>query len=110
MVGDGNARFYREYFSEHYARSVNDRIQAIAAMSGFTDLFIDKIGGAVTDDHTFLNRIGIPTADIIDCNNAETSTFPASWHTMADDLPAINTSTLYAVGQTLANIIYSERN
>ncbi len=108
MVGDPAARFYREYVSQRYARQVNDRIHDIARMSGFDNYFIDEIGGAVTDDHTFLNRAGIPTADIIDCTNALTGSFPRSWHTMADDLNAISTETLHAVGQTVANIIYSE--
>ncbi|MDE7397831.1 MAG: M28 family peptidase, partial [Muribaculum sp.] len=108
MVGDPAARFYREYVSQRYARQVNDRIFDIARMSGFDNYFIDEIGGAVTDDHTFLNRAGIPTADIIDCTNALTGSFPRSWHTMADDLNAISPQTLHAVGQTVANIIYSE--
>lgn len=110
MVGDHNARFHRELLSEYMARSVNDRIQAMARLSGYEDRFVDKPGGGVTDDHTFLNRAGIPTADIIDCVNPTTGSFPPTWHTVADDMRSISTETLNAVGQTVTNIIYSERN
>lgn len=109
MVGGHGAVFRREMLSDHYARAVNDRIWAVAAASGFADRFANARGGAVTDDHIFLNRAGIAAVDIIDAANPATGSFPPTWHTIADDLPAISTATLKAVGQTVANLIYSEK-
>lgn len=109
MVADHNARFGRELYSEHYARPLNDHIQSIASLSGFQNHFTNQPTSAITDDHIFLNQAGIPTADIIDCSNAATNQFPASWHTTTDDITNISPLTLHAVGQTITNIIYSQR-
>ena len=110
MVGSPSARFMREFISERYAPSILDKVWQIAEASGYGNYFINKAGGSVIDDHLFINiGAGIPTIDIIDCNNAETGTFPAPWHTMADDMSGIDPSTLRAVGQTVSNVIYRER-
>jgi hypothetical protein len=109
MVGGTDAVFYREYMSDRFARSVNDRIWTVAAASGFADRFNDSQGGAVTDDHIFVNRAGIPAVDIIDAAHPATGSFPPTWHTVADDLKSISSATLNAVGQTVANVIYSEK-
>lgn len=108
MVGGQDAVFHREMFSDYYARAVNDRIWTVAAASGFAERFVNTSGGAVTDDHIFINRAGLPAVDIIDAAHPATGSFPPTWHTVADDLPAISTATLKAVGQTLANLVYSE--
>lgn len=109
MVGGTDATFRREIFSDYYARTVNDRIWAVAAASGYGEQFVNAQGGGVTDDHLFVNRAGIPAVDIIDAAHPATGSFPPTWHTLSDDLPAISTATLKAVGQTVANVIYSEK-
>lgn len=109
MVGGDDAVFRREIISDHFARSVNDRVWAVASASGYADRFVNASGGGVTDDHIFINRAGIPAIDIIDAAHPATGSFPPAWHTVADDMPAISTATLKAVGQTVANLIYSEK-
>ncbi|WP_295730720.1 M28 family peptidase [uncultured Muribaculum sp.] len=110
MVGGEGAVFRREIVSDYFARSVNDRIWAVADASGYADRFVNAPGGGVTDDHLFINRAGIPAVDIIDAAHPATGSFPPQWHTVADDLPAISASTLKAVGQTVANVVYSEKS
>lgn len=109
MVGSKHARFNREFFSDRYAPQLVDKIWQIADASGFGSIFINRSGGSVIDDHIFISRSGIPTIDIVDCNNAETDNFPASWHTLSDDMTSIDTQTLGAVGQTVTNVLYRER-
>ena len=109
MVGGEGAVFRREIVSDYFARNVNDRIWAVAAASGYADRFVNASGGGVTDAHVFVNRAGIPTVDIIDAAHPATGSFPPTWHTVADDINSISKETLKAVGQTVANVIYSEK-
>ncbi len=109
MVGGRGARFYREYYSESNAPSVVNKVWSMAARSGYGEYFPNETGGAIIDDHVQLVRGGIPCIDIVECNNVETGSFPPQWHTLNDDLQAIDRSTLKAVGQTVVNLVYSER-
>lgn len=108
MVGGRDAKFHREYFSEMYAPQVVDRVWGVAARSGYGDRFPNLRSGAVTDDHYFINHAGIPTIDIIECDNPVTKNFHPSWHTIHDDMSVIDRATLKAVGQTVVNTIYTE--
>lgn len=110
MVGGRNAKFYREYASERYASDVNSKVWAVANASGYGNRFINSVRGAVNDDHLHLNNAGIPSIDIIECGNHETGSFPPSWHTLQDNMDNIDQATLKAVGQTVANTIYLEKN
>ncbi|MCM1504227.1 MAG: M28 family peptidase [Muribaculum sp.] len=109
MVGGRDARFTREYISDRYASAVNDRVWAMADVAGFGDRFINRQAGGVVDDHMFINRAGIPCIDIIECANESTGSFPPTWHTVNDNMDHIDPETLKAVGQTVANVIYNER-
>lgn len=101
MVGGTEARFPREYFSQQNAPALLDRVYAVAAASGYADLFPNEIGGAVTDDHLQFIKAGIPAVDIIDYRDG----FHPAWHTSADDMTAISRNSLQAVGQTVLNLI-----
>lgn len=109
MVGGIDARFHREYYSRTSAPDIVDKVWNIAAHSGYGERFVNQDGGAIIDDHLFLNKAGIPSIDIIESMNAETRSFPSTWHTMADDMDSIDPMSLKAVGQTVANVIYSEQ-
>lgn len=109
MVGGIDAKFHREYFSDQLARDVVDKVWSMANASGFGERFVNMEGGAVIDDHVFINRAGIPTIDIIESNNVVTHSFNPTWHTMDDDMQHIDLQALKAVGQTMANLIYSEK-
>ena len=80
-----------------------------AQATGFAAFFVDTRGGAITDDHYYINTVaGIPCIDIIQYNPYGDTGFADYWHTTADDMRYIDRRTLYAVGQTLLQTIYSE--
>jgi Zn-dependent M28 family amino/carboxypeptidase len=101
MVGSGDATFTREYYSMEYAGGFVDLIWKNAAGSHF----INSRGGAVTDDHTFVNQAGIPCVDIIDLRSNSDTGFCPEWHTVNDIIANISAATLGEVGQTLLNVI-----
>lgn len=109
MVGGTGARFHREYFSNVNAHAVVDKVWGQAARSGLSHIFYNEIGGSLVDDHLFINRAGIPCIDIVECNNPHTGSFPPTWHTEHDDMAAISPATLRAVGQTVLDVIATER-
>lgn len=101
MVGSSDATFTREYYSTQYAGGFVDLVWGCAAGNHF----INAQGGAVTDDHVFVNRAGIPCIDIIDMRTDGDTGFCPEWHTIHDTMDAINPATLAEVGQTLLNVI-----
>ena len=108
MVGGYNAVFRYEMVSEDYARSVNRKVWRAAEDLGFEHFFVKQDGHYITDDHVFINRLShIPTIDII--SFSERGSFFEHWHTVNDDMNAISTETLKAVGQTLLQVLYNEK-
>lgn len=109
MVGGMDAKFHREYYSSKSAPDIVDKVWSMAANSGYGDRFVTVNGGAVVDDHIYLNRAGIPAIDIIESKNDQTRSFNPTWHTAQDDMDHIDRQTLKAVGQTVLNVIYTEK-
>ena len=111
MVGGKNATFYKEQYSEMYAKGINKKVWAKAEELGFGRYFINEKTGKITDDHLFINRIAqIPTIDIVPNHpEAELSGFGDTWHTVNDTMDNIDRSTLKAVGQTVLEVIYNEK-
>ncbi len=112
MVGGQGAHFYHEGFSLYYAPQVVSRVWQSAQVVGFGSTFVQKSGGRVTDDHVPVNQIaGIPCIDIIpyfpDCPE---SSFGPTWHTINDDMEHIDRQTLQAVGQTMVQVLWSEKD
>jgi hypothetical protein len=102
MVGGKNARFPKEGFSMNYAPLVVEQVWAIAAEKGHSGMFIDEQIAPIADDHMILNQnYGLPTIDIIH------APFPDHWHTLQDDLDAIDPATLGAVGEILIELLYN---
>lgn len=111
MVGGQQARFCYEYYSLKYARNVVNRVWKAAAVAGYSSFFPNVDGSGCTDDHVPVNEIaGIPCIDIIpfypDCPQG---TFGPTWHTVSDDMEHIDRNTLRAVGQTLVQVLWSEK-
>lgn len=111
MVGGQGARFYREGLSKEYAPQVVEKVWRAARSVGYGSMFPEADGGMITDDHVPLNRVAkIPTIDVIpyypDCSQ---SSFGPTWHTISDDVQHIDPATLKAVGQTMIQVIYSEK-
>lgn len=109
MVGASGMSFYREYFSERYAAHIIDKVWDYAAQLGYSDIFINEHGGAITDDHIHMNQAGIPTIDIIQHDpHSDTGFFP-QWHTHDDTMQYIDKAMLDIVGQVVTTVIYSEK-
>jgi len=110
MVGAPNAMFYKEQFSMDHAPQIVDKVWNQAKEYGFSNYFVDQTGGAITDDHLFVNRLaGIPCIDIIQQDLNSPTGFAPYWHTTNDTMANIDRNTLLAVGQTLLGVIYNEK-
>lgn len=112
MVGARGARFYKEGFSMQYAPSVVDKMWSAASRAGYSSYFIQEDGGYVTDDHGPLNQIArIPTIDIIPYfKNMSGSSFGPTWHTVSDTPENIDKGTLKAVGQSVLQLLFEEKD
>src|SRR5436190_23428946 len=107
MVGAHNATFLMEGNSLQYASAIVKKAWDAGNQSGFSDYFIYKNGGFITDDHLYVNRIiNIPSIDII--NTTPDGRFASHWHTHRDNMDVIDHRTLKAVGQTLLEVIFRE--
>ena len=110
MVGAPGATFFREQSSENYAQSVVDKVWSQATSLGFSQYFRDEKGGAVTDDHIYVNKIiGIPSIDIIHYDPNSRTGFGTYWHTTHDTMDNVDKNTLNAVGTTLMHVVYNEK-
>ena len=107
MVGGKDAVFCREYFSEQAAPRLAQSLWGIAESLGYGSMFLNRFGGAVTDDHVQLIEHGIPTVDIIEYHPEDETGFDPDWHTSTDNLAGIDKHTLEAVGQTVLTYIIS---
>ncbi|MEG1574993.1 MAG: M28 family peptidase [Bacteroidales bacterium] len=108
MVSGQGSRFYQEQVSMHYASGVVRKIWDEAHRLGYGAYFPKEKGGAVTDDHLYVNRMGVPSADIIAYDQSSDTGFPSYWHTLRDDIRNIDRNTMKAVGQTVLSVIYNE--
>ena len=101
MIGGKDAIFCREYFSERSAPQVSESIWQTAGQLGYGNLFLNRLGTAVMDDHVQLIKAGIPSIDIIEYHPDDESGFNPRWHTTSDTMEGISRETLGAVGTTL---------
>jgi len=109
MVGGAAANFEWELFSVKYARNVLDKVWSKASSLGYGNYFKQSEGGAVDDDHLYINTLAkIPCIDIIDYDKSSASGFVPYWHTQNDTMDNIDKYTLKAVGETLLHVIYAE--
>lgn len=110
MVGAPGAVFYKEQESLNFAPSVVEKVWNKARGYGFTAYFVDAPGGAITDDHIYVNRLaGIPCVDIIHFDPHSQTGFGSYWHTIHDTMDNVDKQTLLAVGQTVLGVIYGEK-
>ena len=106
MVGDPNASFPREYYSEQYAKQYVDKIWHTAEQLGYGHRFISTRAYPITDDHYYVNTIAkIPCVDIIHYVPGSETGFAWWWHTHSDDMRNVNPGTLQEVGKVLMSVI-----
>ena len=111
MVGGQGARFYKERFSKQYASQVVEKVWAAARVVGYGSMFPDSDGEHITDDHVSVNTVAhVPCIDIIPFYpECEQSGFGPTWHTVNDDMQHIDLNTLQGVGQTVIQVLFSEK-
>lgn len=104
MVGTADAVFIREGESVQKADWVTQYVWGLAGRLGYSSLFQNRIYGAVTDDHYYVNEVAkIPTIDVI---HYDENGFGAYHHTHKDVIGIISPSTLGAVGRVMLQTIY----
>jgi len=109
MVGAANATFKHEGYSMMYAPQVVREVWRIARNQGFGQFFINREGGFIIDDHYYVNKIRqLPTINIIDQRDYTIHGFFDYWHTMRDNMEAIDPVILKAVGQTVLAVLWLE--
>lgn len=107
MVGAKGARFYREGYSMYFAKNIVNKVWNYGIELGYSDFFILKDAGEITDDHFFVNKdASIPMIDIIEFS-PEVG-FGRYHHTHDDNMDLIDRRTLKAVGQTVLFTLYQE--
>jgi hypothetical protein len=106
MVGAKNATFPKEGVSMHYAPEITNKIWSIASRLGHSKYFLNQAGGAITDDHAYVNKAGIPMVDII--NLSPGGSFGHYHHTLGDNMNVIDKETMKAVMETVLTVVYSE--
>ncbi len=111
MVGASDAVFPRETFSQQYAPWVLDKVWDNASRLGYGNIFVNKPGLPISDDHIPVNRIaGIPMINIIHIDpNSSNGTFFEYWHTLEDNLKHIDPVMLAIVGRVLATTVYESQ-
>lgn len=103
MVGDRNLTIYREGISEQRAPKINDLVFGVARELGYQRYFVNSVRHTVLDDHVPINDAGVPCIDLIDFDYAY-------WHTVDDTPDKCSASSLKVVGDTVAAVIYRERD
>jgi hypothetical protein len=110
MVGARDASFYKEMTSMRYAARVVEKVWSAARNLGYGKFFINADGGGVLDDHQFvIEGRGIPSIDIINYDLDNPHGFGDYWHTHRDTMENIDKETLRGVGQTLLEVVFSEK-
>jgi len=109
LVGDKEAEFPREGFSERYAADILDLFWGRASALGLPQ-FVNRRHAPIIDDHVPLNTVaGIRTIAIIDASLVGHVTEIERrkyWHTLRDTPEQCSPSTLEAVGSLLMHVIY----
>lgn len=109
MVGGADAVFRIDQDSKQFAPAIADKVWKMGAQLGYTSYFSKEKGGAVIDDHSYINRLAkIPCIDIINSDPQSANGFPPYWHTTDDTMNNISRATLEAVGRTVLTVLYNE--
>ena len=112
MVGADDATFPHEHYSMQFAPSIVNKVWDEGHKAGFSRYFIFGNGGAIEDDHYYVNvNAKIPMVNIIDMipDGADREdAFKPYHHRPSDSMDIISKETLDAVGTTVLNLLYRE--
>ena len=109
MVGAKDLQYKKEYYSMMYARYIVDLVWQTARDLGYEDVFINKEGGAISDDHIFINKYRkIPTIDLIHLDShSSNGSFYEYWHTTGDTMDKIDKNSLFITGKVVGTVVYN---
>ncbi|MBV6438397.1 MAG: Aminopeptidase YwaD [Saprospiraceae bacterium] len=111
MVGGANPRFQKEGVSMQAAPGIVEKVWSTAASLGYSNVFVQEQGNAVTDDHYFvITNARIPMIDIISRPGGTKTGFVPHWHTHDDNMNAIDKNTLRMVGEVVTAVVYRTNN
>ncbi|MFW9933410.1 MAG: M28 family peptidase, partial [Candidatus Thorarchaeota archaeon] len=96
MVGDANLVIPKESSSTD---NLQDDIWDIAEDLGHSEVFVDRTGSSVLDDHRPFLDAGIPAVDLIH------TPFPWTWHTLHDTPENCAPSSLQVVGEVVETFL-----
>jgi len=101
MVGDKDLHIPKEQFSNRNAPEIVEKVWKVAKLAGYGDVFVDKEGYMVSDDHLPIIFAGVKCIDIIDFDYAY-------WHTLDDTPDKCSAKSLKIVGDVVARVVYEE--
>ncbi len=114
MVGAINATFPHEHYSKQFAPSIINKVWEEGHRAGFSSYFVYGSGGAIEDDHYYVNvNAKIPMINIIDMTSDgadRNDAFKSYHHRPSDNMDIISKETLNAVGTTVINLLYRENS
>lgn len=107
MVGTREPRFTKEEISRRYAQGVLNKVWNAASLLGYGQVFVNQDTDPILDDHLYVNQIAnIPTIDIV--QNTEGCSFFPYWHTIKDDVEAVDVKTMKMVADVVMKVIYGD--
>jgi len=108
MVGAPDAVFPIEGFSAYYAPHIVRKVWNKAQSLGYDNYFPQTQGTYVNDDHLYVNKYaGIPMVNIIHQDvTSSNNAFFEYWHTVNDNMDAIDKATLGVVGEVVLAVVY----
>ena len=106
MVGDPDARFPRESYSNTSAPDMLDLLWDTAPAAGLEENILDT-RRAILDDHLPFIDAGVPSVDIID--GGRSGTFPPYWETVDDTPDNLSAEMLERVGNWLLAALQDPR-
>jgi Zn-dependent M28 family amino/carboxypeptidase len=110
MVGARDAVFFKEQYSMQFAPDLLEHTWNTAANLGYLSYFSYEEGGQIIDDHIYVHKYRkIPCINIVQHDPMSETSFGTFWHTHNDNMSNIDKGTLKAVGQTVLEVIYSEK-
>ncbi|MGH7529007.1 MAG: M28 family peptidase [Gemmatimonadales bacterium] len=98
MVGDKDLQIPQEGYSVSQAPEVVRLVWEAAERLGHDDVFVDRPGQAITDDHLPLQEAGIRAIDVIDFE------YPY-WHTTEDTIDKVSAASLQIVGDVAVALV-----
>ena len=107
MVGTSEPRFTKEEISMNFAPGLMNKMWRCAAHLGYGSVFVDELSAGVMDDHLYVNQIiHVPTIDVV--QNSPQRSFYEHWHTVKDDLDAVDKNSLKTVATVAMKVIYGD--